>query len=233
VENYQVPKEKVCVIGEGAEPPPMLEKIESLRREFRQTWGIPLDAVVFAIVGIIRGEKGHREFVEAAFRVLEKHPEACFVIVGQGKGGHEEELACIDRQREKTREAKDPRYHHQLIFTGFYQEIAGPFSAADVVVIPSYTEAQSKVGPEAMMFGRAVIASRVGGLPEIIEHDKTGLLIAPKNINELTGAMALLMENPALRERLAKAGQIYAQANLRFDQRMEELVGCYQACLKK
>jgi|GEM_PF-2315148 glycosyltransferase involved in cell wall biosynthesis len=230
-DNYQIPSNKLVMIGEGADSPPSVEEISRLRDHFRKTWGIPAEAPVFGIIGIIRGEKGHFSFLEAAFRILQQQSNAYFVIVGEGAMERTLELRCIDMLRQKSREF--PGIHTRIILTGFYQDIHEPYCGIDVIVIPSSSEGQSKVGPEALMHGKAVIASRVGGLPEIIENEKTGLLIPPNNVDALYSAMLSLAKDNSLRQKLARQGRDYAQAHLRFDLRMEELLSCYESCIKK
>jgi len=232
-QKYKVPAKKLALIGEGAHPAPAPEETSRLRERFRATWCIPSDALVFGIIGIIRGEKGHRDFLEAAFRVIAQIPNVYFVIIGEGSKDRTLELYCIDHIRQKARQENNPRIHQQIILTGFYKEIHEPYCGVDIVVIPSISEAQSKVGPEALIHGKAVIASRVGGLPEIIDDGKTGILIPPSNIDSLANAMVDLARDNNKRESIARQGQLYAQNHLRFDQRMEELLSCYESCLKK
>jgi glycosyltransferase involved in cell wall biosynthesis len=230
-QKYRVPLSKLVLIGDGAEPAPTETEIAGLRKKFRKTWGIPEDATVFAIIGIIRGEKGHNEFVEAALRVLEKNTGAWFMIIGEGGGDRKLELSLIDLLRQKAREGVDREILRRIIWTGFYQEIREPFAGVDIVVVPSHTEGQPKVVPEAMQYCRAVIASRVGGLPELIEDGKTGLLVPSGDINALSDAMLRLTTDRELRQKISLCGRDYAKAHLLLDQRMEELLKCYASCL--
>src|SRR5205085_2316732 len=100
-------------------------------------------------------------------------------------------------------------------------------AALDVLVVPSTAEAQSLVVPQAFASGRAVIASDVGGLPELVRHECTGLLVPSGSAESLATLMRRLADEPRLRQRLAKEGYAHARRHLMFDNKMAECVAIY------
>ncbi|HEY6083809.1 MAG TPA: glycosyltransferase family 4 protein, partial [Nitrospira sp.] len=100
-------------------------------------------------------------------------------------------------------------------FAGF-QDPTGPyFAAMDLYVQPSLNEAFGIAVVEAMAMGKAVVASRVGGLPEIVAHEETGLLVSPRDVAELARAIIALLEDRQYREWIGSRGLIRARE--RFD----------------
>ena len=92
-------------------------------------------------------------------------------------------------------------------------------AALDVVVVPSLHDAQTIVIPEAFAAAKPVIASRVGGIPELVTHEENGLLVEPADNDALASAMIRLLANPVLRNDLASAGFRLARRELSFEEK--------------
>lgn len=106
------------------------------------------------------------------------------------------------------------------------------YRAADVVVVPSvWPEPLSRVLIEAMHFGRAVVATRVGGTPELVEEDVTGLLVEPRDAGALARAVVALLRDPARRARLGAAAARRAAEALDEDRLVKDLLGAYESVL--
>jgi glycosyltransferase involved in cell wall biosynthesis len=213
-----VEPERISTVGEGVDLEVFHPAVDGapIRREF----ALPPDAVVFGIVAMIRGEKGHLEFVQAAREVAQRHPQARFLVVGEGIGdrAHEQQVRRL---------AAELLPDDVLIFTGFRRDVPAIMAALDVLVVPSLAEAQSLVVPQAFATRRAVIASDVGGLPELVTHEETGLLAPPGRVDALAAAMARLIVDAALRDRLAAAGHRVAVEQLSFGRKMEQTLEIY------
>ena len=92
------------------------------------------------------------------------------------------------------------------IFTGRRDDVPALTAALDVAVLPSYREAQGLTIQEAMALSRPVVASNVGGIPEMVEDGRTGLLVPPHDAGALAGAITLLLTDHAYADLLAKGG---------------------------
>ena len=217
-----IPEDRVDVAGEGIDLKEFHPGVSGVK--IRQEFSIPEDAPVFGLVAMIRSEKGHKHFVNAAIRVLRKVPAARFLIVGDGQKKQ------VDKLRLKIRK-EFPRAPSPIIFAGYREDVTEVMAAIDVLVVPSMQEAQSIVIPQAFATGKPVIASNVGGIPEIVRHGVNGLLVNAGDVDALAEAMGLLCESPQERRRLGAAGLEFARAHLSFDQKMELVLASYRKAL--
>ncbi len=170
--------------------------------------------LVVGVVCAIRPEKGLRTLLDAFAQVRQTHPGVRLVIVGSGPAlpeleARRRELALEDACRLEPATA----------------DVAAWLHAIDVFVLPSLSEALSNSLMEAMACGCCVVASRTGGNPELIDHDRTGLLFPPGDAASLAQCLSRLASDPGLRHRLGAAGTAFiekfsVQASVR---RMEQI----------
>lgn len=177
--------------------------------ELRESLGLGISPVVL-FVGRLGKEMGLDSFLAAAKLVSQRFPDVRFLMVGQ-----EEELA--EEVEEKCRETAGKFI---LVRNVAYTDLPKYYRVASMVVVPTRgaRTCSSLTAMEAMAAGKVVIAYAIGGIPELIEHDKTGLLVTPEDTNALANTIAGVLEDEALRKRLADAG--YEQAQKRFDERL-------------
>jgi glycosyltransferase involved in cell wall biosynthesis len=145
--------------------------------------------------------------------VLERVPAARLLIVGDGSMRAELEAharslrllgePCADDACVGTRHARPGA---RVVFTGRRDDVPAVTAALDVAVLPSYREAQGLVILEAMALSRPVVASNVGGIPEMIEDGVTGLLVPPRDPPALAGAITRLLLDHPLADMIARAG---------------------------
>jgi len=213
VEEHGVDPAKIEVIGSAVD----LEKFKPPRdrSKFRRELGIADDTTLIGNVGMIRPDKGQLILVEAAPLVLEKRPDARFVIVGQGTG--------ILKRGINVRNAIDRAgLADKMIMAGYRWDTPDVYAACDIVVIASLrTEASPIVLREAFASGRPVIATKVGDIPEIVEHRKNGLLIEPGDTQALAAAILEFIGDPKLAAHCAANGLRYATEHFSFDKMME------------
>jgi glycosyltransferase involved in cell wall biosynthesis len=228
VRDNHVPAAHIEVIGEFVD----LDYFHPLISEngFRARYGVPADSPLFIVVGMIRSEKGQTTFVDAALRMLKTHPQARFGMVGEGVDTREMEHKCVAKLRQAFGENADLT-RSPVFMTGLLPDVRPAMAAADVIVVPSHAEAQSRVLPEAFAMGKCCLASRVGGIPEIVEHDRTGWLVPPRDNRALAEAMRLLADDPALRQRLASPVRAYAEQHFSIDVQMEKTLELYRRLL--
>ena len=161
----------------------------------REEYGMEPDAPIVGVVGRLELEKGHPTLLEAWPLVLAEQPGAYLMIVGEG--------SRLDALRAITREKGIERH---VIFTGRRDDIPAITAAFDVAVLPSYREAQGLTILEAMAQSRPVVASRVGGIPEMVEDGVTGLLVPPHDPPALAAAIVRLLSDHQLADMVARAG---------------------------
>jgi len=160
--------------------------------------GIPPDAFVIGVASRLRPEKGHRFLLEAAAQLMRQDEGQRTVVLLVGEGS---ERPALQAQAVALGIA---RHVH---FTGFQAEVAPFLAAMDVCVVPSLKEGLSLVALEAMALARPVVASAVGGLPEVVEEGRTGLLVAPGQVMPLARALAKLAGDPETARAMGQAGR--------------------------
>ena len=105
-----------------------------------------------------------------------------------------------------TQQVRDLGLERSVIFTGRRDDVPAVTTSLDVAVLPSYREAQGLTILEAMALSRPVVASNVGGIPEMIEDGRTGLLVPPHDSTALADAILRLLRDHPLADTLARAG---------------------------
>jgi glycosyltransferase involved in cell wall biosynthesis len=161
----------------------------------REEYGMEPNSQIVGVVARLEPEKGHPTLLEAWPAVLRRCPDANLLIVGEGS-----QRAALERQ------ANDLRIGHRVVFTGRRDDIPAVTAALDVAVLPSYREAQGLSILEAMALTRPVVASNVGGIPEMIQDGVTGLLVPPHDPDALAVAIGRLLGDHPLADMLARAG---------------------------
>jgi glycosyltransferase involved in cell wall biosynthesis len=213
VEGHGIDPAKIEVIGSAVD----LEKFKPPRdrTKFRREIGIGDEAPLIGNVGMIRPDKGQLELVKSVPLVLEKCPDARFVIVGQGTG--------ILKRGINVRNAIDRAgLAHKIIMAGYHWDTPNVYAACDMIVIASLrTEASPIVLREAFASGRPMIATKVGDIPEILRHRENGLLIEPGNTQALASAILEFISDPELAAYCGANGLRYASEHFSFDMMME------------
>ncbi len=225
VEKHGIDPAKIEVIGSAVD----LEKFKPPRdrTKFRHEIGFGDETPLIGNVGMIRPDKGQLELVKSAPLVLEKRPDARFVIVGQGTG--------ILKRGINVRNAIDRAgFADKIIMAGYRWDTPDIYAACDMIVIASLrTEASPIVLREAFASGRPVIATKVGDIPEIVRGRENGLLIEPGNTQALASAILEFISDPELAAHCAANGLRYATENFSFDEMMEAKLHADLAVLRK
>ena len=189
----------------------------TVREELWASDGIPL----VGLVANVRGSKGHRYLLEAAPAVLREFPATRVVIVGAGVG--------FDDVRRRVRELDLER---QVLMLGFRRDIPEVLAALDVLVLPSIkSEGASQVIVQALAVGTPVVATSVGGSPELIHDGETGRLVPPADAGALAAAIADLLRDPKRARDMARAGQAIVRKTLSLDLVMERTTTIYDEVL--
>ncbi len=160
-----------------------------------EEYGMEPGSPIVGVVARLEPEKGHPTLLAAWPAVLAAVPNAYLLIVGEG--GRREELEA---------EVARLGIAHRVVFTGRRDDMPAVTAALDVAVLPSYREAQGLTVLEAMALSRPVVASNVGGIPEMIEDGVTGILVPPHDPDALAAAIVRLLVDHPYADTIAKAG---------------------------
>ncbi len=170
------------------------------RERMRKELGIKEEDFVVGSIGRLSSEKGITYLLEAAYKIKAKKRNISFVIVGEG----DMKSSLIDY-------AKELGISDKVIFTGYREDIDKIFPVLDVFVMPSLTEGLPLALLEAMAAGKPVVASNVGGIPTVIEHGKTGILVKSRNAAEIESAILDLINDKHYSDILADNGKKFVE----------------------
>jgi glycosyltransferase involved in cell wall biosynthesis len=200
-----------------------------------EEYGFPEGTPLVGVVARLEPEKGHQTLLEAWPRVHENVPQAKLLIIGEGsQRAMLEALAedldllgerCSGDRCVGTRRARPGA---QVLFTGLRDDVPAVTAALDVAVLPSYREAQGLALLEAMALRRPVVATNVGGVPEMVEHGVTGLLVPPRDPVALGAAIARVLTDHPLADMLARAGHDFVHANFSLDEMVRAISAIYE-----
>jgi glycosyltransferase involved in cell wall biosynthesis len=155
---------------------------------------------VIGAIGRLNPQKGHRYLLDAAPAVLARHPEARFLIAGDG-----------DLMNALRGQAASLGIRDHVVFAGHRDDVPDVLGALDVLCIASLYEGTPLTLFEAMASGKAVVSTSVDGCREVIADTETGLLVGPGDSQALSIALGLVLGDPQLRERLAANALLESQ----------------------
>lgn len=171
------------------------------RAEARQILGLDADRHYLGIVATLRNWKGHTYLLEAFTQLAPAYPEWDLVLVGDGPQRQNLEKLVAHLKLEK-----------RVRLVGNRDDVEIWLNTFDVFVLPSYgEEGVSQSVMQAMAAGLPVVATTVGAMAEAVQHERTGLLVPPRNTDALRAALARLMEKEPLRQTLGAAGLDFAR----------------------
>ena len=187
-----------------------------------EEYGIDSEGPIVGVVARLEAEKGHRTLIDAWPDVLAAVPSAWLLIIGEGS-----ERDSLESQ------AQSLGIEHRVVFTGRREDVPAVTAALDISVLPSYREAQGLSVLEAMALSRPVVASAVGGIPEMIEDGVTGLLVPPHDREALAAAIVRLLTDHPLADMIARAGHNLVHDRFCIELMIESISSLYdEAALK-
>jgi glycosyltransferase involved in cell wall biosynthesis len=194
ISSQRLPPDRSLVIYNGIEPD--LYRAREHRESVRRELGLPTEAVAVGLVGRLVPLKAHDLLLEAVVPLVDKHPNLRLLFVGSGPH--------LEQVRQK---ASDLGLERRVLFTGQRQDVPRLLQALDILAVPSRREAFPVTVLEGMAAGLPVVASRVGGIPEAVIDEGTGLLIRPGDEQSLSRALDRVIEQPELRRKLGEAAR--------------------------
>jgi glycosyltransferase involved in cell wall biosynthesis len=181
------------------------------RKSIRQQFEIDDSDLLLFSAGRLTTEKGHLYLVRSFKEIAEEFPHTKLIIAGDGR---EKDIMA--------KEASELIGNGRLMFPGFMQDIPGMLSAADIFVLPSLYEGFGLAALEAMAAGLPVIASDVGGLPELINAGKDGYLFNSTDTNDLSTKIRKLLASAELRRELGERAKLRSE-----DFRLNKMLNSY------
>lgn len=183
-------------------------------RQIRRRWNLRPTDKVLLYVGALSIHKGVTYLVRALQEVLRAHPEVVCLIVGSG-----------NREMELRTEVEILGLAERVRFCGQapYWEIPAHMAAADVFVLPSLDEGMPRVVLEAMSMELPIVASAVGGVPELVTNAQTGLLVPPGDYLELARALEQVFDDPEMARRWGRRGRLVVEASFSFEAGVQRL----------
>jgi glycosyltransferase involved in cell wall biosynthesis len=207
---------RITVLHNAVDPRWAGRVLSTDRMEARRQLGITPDESVLIAVGRLSLEKGHIDLIHAFRELRGKGRPARLILVGDGP-----ERSSLERVAEEG-----------VVFTGQVRDTAPYYAAADLMILPSLTEGSPNVLLEAMAVNVPVVATEVGGIPEIVRHGETALLVPPRSPMLLAEAIEQILSQPDLRSSLTANARAVIAARHAPEARARTLVELYRGMLQ-
>lgn len=213
-----VPEERTVTVHEGID----IERVDAappanVHGEF---W-LPVHAPIVGNVAALVPHKGQRHLVDAAQLVLREIPDARFFIVGDG-----ELRVALERQ------IKGHQLEKHVFLTGFRPDVLSLHKAFDVFVMSSVTEGLGTSLLDAMACGKPIVATRTGGIPEVVVDLETGFLVPPRDRRAMAEAIISLLRDADLRRRMGQKGLQRVRALFAAEHMVSNTLDVYERIIK-
>lgn len=215
-----VPEDRIAVVPHGV--PVFREWVRPPRPPGPPT-------VVF--LGRMERRKGTPELLQAVPQVLAKVPDARFVLIGSDRPHCPGHRTHADYLRHEF----PPEVHQRVTLAGRLpqEDVDRWLQTADVFVAPSLYESFGLVFPEAMRWGTPVVGTTAGGIPEVVKHEETGLLVPPGDATSLAAALIRLLTDEPLRTKLGAAGRADVEARFSSDRMAADAASFYERVVRR
>ena len=218
----RVPAERIRRVYYGIEPLPAVGVAEH-RAAVRAEFGIPPEAPLLLSVGRLDPQKGHLDLLAALRRVVTALPPVQLVIAGDAQ------QATASYSRALRQAAATPDLAGRVHWAGHRDDVPRLLAAADVFVLASHWEGFGLALVEAMAAHRPVVATAASAIPEVVVHERTGLLVPPHDPAALAQAILRLCADPALRARMGAAGAAHVAEHFTADRMVRDTLALYAA----
>jgi glycosyltransferase involved in cell wall biosynthesis len=222
MERLGLPPERVHTIPNWIDP----ARFQPIDRQAARAMFRLRGSLAVACIGQITQAKGQEEFIRAAARIGQMRLDVEFLIAGE----ESDEGAPFTDQLKRL--AASLGIGERVRFLGYVRHVPELLAAVDIVIVPSWDEGFSLVTIEALAARRAVIASNVGGIGDLIKDNVTGLLFAPRDAQALSNKMLWALSDAPLRDRLGAQGQRDVYTRFGRDQVIDRIEALYRDVLK-
>jgi glycosyltransferase involved in cell wall biosynthesis len=209
-----VPAERTVTVHEGidvdhvAAAPPV---------NVHEAFWLPHQAPVVGNVAALVPHKGQRYLIEAAHLVVQEVPDARFIVLGEGELREHLEKQVHEHHLEK-----------HVLLPGFRTDVLGCIKGFDLFVMSSVTEGLGTSLLDAMACGRPIVATRAGGIPEIVEDGINGTLVPPRDAAALAAAIVRALKDEGWRRRMGDAGLARVRERFTVDRMVSETAAVYR-----
>ncbi|MEE9152448.1 MAG: glycosyltransferase family 4 protein [Thermoplasmata archaeon] len=215
--NFSIPDEKVRIVPAGID----FNRFKTVPSpdHFRDSYNITGRIVLF--VGRLASNKGLRYLIDAMPQIISEFKDTTLVLMGEDEG----------QRRSLEQGAEKLGIKDKVVFTGYITDdelFKSAYSACDVFVLPSEYEAFGLVLLEAMACRKPCVATSVGGVPEVIEDGKTGVLVEYGSSERLAGAIIELLGDENRRKNMGRAGRERVRENFKWPRIVDQLEGIYE-----
>jgi glycosyltransferase involved in cell wall biosynthesis len=208
-----VPESNVVTVHEGIDVDHVLAAPPV---NVHETFFLPHHAPVVGNVGALVPHKGQRHLIEAAHLVVQQVPDVRFVILGEGELREHLERLVHEHHLEK-----------HVLLPGFRVDVLGCIKGFDLFVMSSVTEGLGTSLLDAMACSKAIVATKAGGIPEVVEDGVTGILVEPRDHHALATAIVKLIKDEQSRQRMAAAGFERVSARFTVERMVAETAKVY------
>jgi L-malate glycosyltransferase len=208
-----VPPGRVVTVHEGID---VDHVVAAPAVDVHSAFFLPHGSPVVGNIAALVPHKGQRHLIEAAHLVVQELPDARFVILGEG-----------ELRDHLERQVKDYHLEKHVKLPGFRVDVLGCLKSFDVFAMSSVTEGLGTSLLDAMAASRPIVATRAGGIPEIVEDEQTGVLVAPRDHRAMAKQIVRLLTDAPLRRRFAEAGFARVRRQFTVERMVEQTAAVY------
>lgn len=216
--DADIAREQMSIVYEGVELPPRLTA--EMRSSARKHWGVGDTDFLFGCTSVFVPEKGQRHSIEALAEVRAENPGARLLLAGDGRC--RAELEALSTKL---------RLNTAIIFAGFVDNVDQVYAALDAFLFPSEFEGTGTALQAAMAWGLPCVSTARGGLKEIVDNERTAIVVEPRG-KEFAAAMLRLLGDASLREKLGNAGRREIETRLSAEHMVESTIRVYEDVLR-
>jgi glycosyltransferase involved in cell wall biosynthesis len=215
------PREQFVVIRLGIELDQRVAPEQDGRLESRRYLGIPADRIAVGWIGRMTAVKRTDDVLVACRGLRDSGIDACLCMVGDGP-----DRTQLERRAHELGVVRD------TLFLGYQEDVAPYYAAFDALVLPSGNEGTPVSAIEALAAGRPVVATRVGGVPDVVRDGTDGFLVEVGATDDLADRLGRLARDPVLRERMGKEGRARVLPRYAVDRLVDDVDRLYRSLLE-
>ena len=208
-----VPPDRTVTVHEGID----LDHVRSAPAvNVHEAFWLPHRAPVVGNVAALVPHKGQRHLIEAAHLVIQQMPDVRFLILGEG-----------ELRDSLERHVREHHLEKHVFLPGFRTDVLGCMKSFDLFVMSSVTEGLGTALLDAMACGKAIVATRTGGIPEVVEDGETGTLVPPRDHAAMAQAILAMLADDEQRRRMGEAGLARVQERFTVERMVAETAAVY------